>query len=132
MDDLDTAAAAGVAPWTDLVLELSDYHVAVFRDKYAVTPGHLLFVPRYKTHNVVLDCVDSAMRHGYAMVDRGECDAFNVGVNWGIAAGQTVMYPHIHLIPRTTGDCADPTGGVRNVIPGRGNYKKKYDTTSSA
>jgi len=35
-----------------------------------------------------------------------------------------VMYPHVHLIPRFQGDCADPTGGVRNVIPGKGNYKK--------
>jgi len=40
------------------------------------------------------------------------------------AAGQTVMYPHVHLIPRHKGDVADPVGGVRNTIPGKGNYRK--------
>ena len=42
----------------------------------------------------------------------------------GESAGQTCMYPHVHLIPRKDGDCEDPVGGVRNVIPGKGNYKK--------
>ena len=57
------------------------------------------------------------------MVEAGECDAFNVGINMGAAAGQTVMYPHVHLIPRRHGDCADPVGGVRGVISGQANYK---------
>ena len=42
----------------------------------------------------------------------------------GAAAGQTCMYPHVHLIPRRKGDMMDPTGGVRHVIPHKGNYKK--------
>jgi len=54
----------------------------------------------------------------------GEWEAYNVGMNCGESAGQTVMYPHIHLIPRRTGDCADPVGGVRGVIHGQANYKK--------
>jgi diadenosine tetraphosphate (Ap4A) HIT family hydrolase len=58
------------------------------------------------------------------MVAEGEFDAFNIGYNHGVAAGQTVMYPHIHLIPRRKGDVEDPVGGVRNTIPGKGNYKK--------
>jgi diadenosine tetraphosphate (Ap4A) HIT family hydrolase len=45
-------------------------------------------------------------------------------MNWGEAAGQTVPYPHIHLIPRRKGDVEDPVGGVRNTIPGKGNYRK--------
>lgn len=122
-DDLDKAQASGVAPWTDSVPELSDFHVAVFRDRYPVTPGHLLFVPRFNTAGVIRDCFDSAIRVGHSMVERGECDAFNVGMNWGQAAGQTVMYPHIHFIPRRVGDCEDPTGGVRGVIPGQANYR---------
>jgi diadenosine tetraphosphate (Ap4A) HIT family hydrolase len=56
------------------------------------------------------------------MVAAGECDAFNVGMNSGTAAGQTVMYPHVHLIPRRVGDCTDPVGGVRGVIHGQANY----------
>ena len=47
----------------------------------------------------------------------------NVGLNIGKAAGQTVMYPHVHLIPRRLGDCANPTGGVRGVILGQQDYK---------
>lgn len=129
--DLEHAMAVGLAPWTEQVEELSDFHVAVFRDRYAVTPGHLLFVPRYQTEGVIRDCFDSALRHGQNMVVRGQCDAFNVGMNCGEAAGQTVRYPHVHLIPRRHGDCEDPVGGVRNVIPGRGNYRKN-DTTSAS
>jgi diadenosine tetraphosphate (Ap4A) HIT family hydrolase len=49
---------------------------------------------------------------------------FNVGVNVGEAAGQTVMHVHVHLIPRFEGDVAEPEGGVRNVIPGRGRYRR--------
>jgi len=55
---------------------------------------------------------------------KGYCDGFNIGQNIGASAGQTVMYPHIHLIPRNTGDMEDPRGGVRHVIPEKGNYKK--------
>ena len=49
-------------------------------------------------------------------------DGYNVGVNVGTAAGQTVMHAHVHVIPRYEGDMPDPTGGVRHVIPGRGKY----------
>ncbi|WP_154647767.1 HIT family protein [Luminiphilus syltensis] len=48
---------------------------------------------------------------------------FNVGMNSGTSAGQTVFHCHIHLIPRRDGDMEGPTGGVRQVIPGKGNYK---------
>jgi len=44
-------------------------------------------------------------------------------MNYGTAAGQTVDWPHIHLIPRQVNDVADPVGGVRNTIPGQGNYR---------
>jgi len=122
-ETLEQAHAAGVAPWDLKIGEYSDYHVSVFQDRYPVTPGHLLFVPQYNTDEVITDCLESAMRHGRRMVQDGECDAFNIGINMGAAAGQTVMYPHVHLIPRRHGDCADPVGGVRGVIAGQANYK---------
>jgi diadenosine tetraphosphate (Ap4A) HIT family hydrolase len=59
---------------------------------------------------------------------KSRCDAqlqplgCNIGVNVGSVAGQTVGHVHVHLIPRYDGDVEDPTGGVRNVIPGKGNY----------
>ncbi|NMC51422.1 HIT family protein [Candidatus Kuenenbacteria bacterium] len=49
---------------------------------------------------------------------------YNIGVNEGLAGGQTVPHLHIHIIPRHKGDVLDPTGGVRNIIPKLGNYKK--------
>lgn len=110
------------APWDNFVEE--DYHVKVFLDKYPVTEGHLLFVPKYNTVSVLIDAFEDAVRDGMRMVENGECDGFNVGFNYGKAAGQTVGWPHIHLIPRRTGDMEDPTGGVRHVIPEKGNYKK--------
>jgi len=123
MTDLEIAYQQDIAPWDDHVEELSDFHVTVFRDRYPVTPGHLLFVPQYNTDAVIQDCFESAMRHGRRMVENKECDAFNIGINMGREAGQTVMYPHVHLIPRRVGDCADPIGGVRGVIFGQANYK---------
>jgi diadenosine tetraphosphate (Ap4A) HIT family hydrolase len=122
-ETLYEAKAAGVAPWDLEVNRLSDFHVAVFEDRFPVTRGHLLFVPQYNTDAVIDDCFETAMREGRRMVAAGECDAFNVGINMGQAAGQTVMYPHVHLIPRRHGDCADPVGGVRGVIFGQANYK---------
>ena len=110
------------APWTELVEE--DYHIKVFEDKYPVTPGHLLFVPKYNTVAVLMDCFEAAVEDGIKRVHEGEWDGFNVGFNYGPAAGQTVEWPHVHLIPRRKGDMEDPTGGVRHVIPEKGNYRK--------
>lgn len=121
MTDLEQAQADGIAPWNNLAWE--DFHVAVFSDAFPVTVGHLLFVPKYNTTAVIADAVRDAIDTGERMVAQGQCDAFNVGINFGHAAGQTVMYPHVHLIPRRTGDCPDPTGGVRGVITWQQNYK---------
>lgn len=121
-DTLDDARAAGVAPWDLLVQELSDFHVSVFEDRYPVTRGHLLFVPAYNTDAVITDAFEAALRSGERMVRLGECDGYNIGLNSGTAAGQTVMYPHVHLIPRRVDDCVDPVGGVRGVIHGQANY----------
>ncbi|MBK9656150.1 MAG: HIT family protein [Rhodanobacteraceae bacterium] len=63
-----------------------------------------------------IDTVSSIIR------ERGGIDGFNLGVNVGAAAGQTVPHLHQHVIPRRTGDMPDPRGGVRHVIPGKGNY----------
>jgi diadenosine tetraphosphate (Ap4A) HIT family hydrolase len=118
---LESAQAQGIAPWDDKVWE--DFHVVVFRDRFPVAHGHLLFVPREDTPGLIREAFASALFEGNRIVDAGECEAFNIGINMGPAAGQTVMYPHVHLIPRRTGDCADPVGGVRGVIAGQANYK---------
>jgi diadenosine tetraphosphate (Ap4A) HIT family hydrolase len=110
------------APWTDV--EREDFHVAVYKDKYPVSPGHLLFVPKYNSMPILKEAFEDAIRYGKTMIKDGRCDGFNVGINYGESAGQTVSWPHIHLIPRYIGDVEDPIGGVRNTIPGKGNYKK--------
>jgi diadenosine tetraphosphate (Ap4A) HIT family hydrolase len=121
--DLEEAQQAGIAPW-DNVVEVTPVAV-VFLDRYPVTPGHRLYVPKDNDNaNWTVRAFEDALSYGTHMVAQGEWDGFNIGLNHGQAAGQTVMYPHVHLIPRHTGDVEDPVGGVRNTIPGKGNYKK--------
>jgi len=121
---LQAAQEGKVAPWDLEVPELSTQHVTVFRDRFPVTSGHLLFVPHTNTDEGIVVCLGTALITGQQMIARGECDAFNVGLNMGEAAGQTVMYPHVHLMPRRAGDTVDPVGGVRGIIPGQANYRK--------
>jgi len=108
-------------PWSDPLWETDSFFV--FKDGFPVTKGHLLFVPKHDTPLSISSCLYAAYNHGEQMIGMGECEGFNVGMNVGESAGQTVMYPHIHLIPRRTGDMQDPRGGVRHVIPAKGNYK---------
>ena len=107
-------------PWKDVLLDAKGF--TVFKDKYPVTEGHLLFVPKEQSWQDIVKCWEAAYKCGYDWVERGYCDAFNVGQNVGEEAGQTVMYPHVHLIPRRKGDMSDPKGGVRGVIPNMQKY----------
>lgn len=131
MIKLDQAQSQGIVPWDDLTLDLGS--VKVFRDGYPVTPGHRLFVPTVDTEQNIVECFQAAYKYGRYLLEQGGCDGFNVGMNLGRSAGQTVQYPHVHCIPRRTGDCQDPTGGVRGVIVGQANYRgpdyrNPYDT----
>lgn len=120
---LTDAQLQGIAPWDNLIEEKTC--TMVYLDRYPVTPGHRLYVPKDSNNsNWVVRAFEDALSDGTHMVKQGLCDGFNIGLNSGEAAGQTVMYPHVHLIPRQAGDVEDPVGGVRNTIPGRGNYKK--------
>jgi diadenosine tetraphosphate (Ap4A) HIT family hydrolase len=121
--NLSEAKAAGIAPWDQQVDEKTA--TVVYLDRYPCTPGHRLYVPKDNDNaNWVVRAFEDALADGNTMVKEGLCDAFNIGYNHGVAAGQTVMYPHVHLIPRRKGDVEDPVGGVRNTIPGKGNYRK--------
>lgn len=101
-------------------------------DAFPVTEGHLLIVP----HRHVPSWGDLQPSEQTAMIDgisraqaliaeRFAPDGFNVGFNDGAAAGQTIPHFHIHVIPRKHGDMDDPRGGVRHVIPHKGNYLAK-------
>ena len=122
MTNLKQAQEQGMVPWTTVKAE--EETVVVFRDNFPVTRGHLLFVPRENTLDGIMDCFKLAYKYGQREVIVGDADGFNIGMNNLAAAGQTVMYPHVHMIPRRDGDCADPVGGVRAVVPGQANYRK--------
>jgi len=122
MNDLERALNERRAPWTDIEYRTKDYWI--FRDAYPVTEGHLLLVPTTENFEGIMLCFRAAYKFGYDGVERGSWEAFNIGQNCGEAAGQTIMYPHVHMIPRRKGDMEDPRGGVRHVIPEKGNYKK--------
>ncbi len=104
-------------------------HAYVIKDAFPVSTGHLLIIPKrhiqdyFGTTKPEVAAIDQAIRWGKAYLDKHyEPDGYNIGINNGKAAGQTVFHLHIHLIPRYTGDVSDPTGGVRGVIPGKRTY----------
>src|SRR5262245_12215147 len=98
-------------------------------DRHPVSPGHTLVIPRRPAvdwfaatddeRRAILALIDVVVQR---LDDELHPDGYNVGFNAGTAAGQTVMHLHVHVIPRYAGDVADPRGGIRHVIPGKGNY----------
>lgn len=101
-----------------------------FYDEFPVSKGHLLVTPKrheadyFKLTQAEREAIQELLEQGKAQLDKVEQpDAYNLGVNIGEAAGQTVFHCHVHLIPRYFGDVANPTGGVRGVIPEKQNYR---------
>jgi len=98
-------------------------------DEYPVNPGHILLIPKEHVVSFVelpeeqaRDLFRLAVRVIEWLESKHAPDGFNIGMNQGVAAGQTIEHLHIHVIPRYKGDVEDPTGGVRNVIPEKGPY----------
>jgi diadenosine tetraphosphate (Ap4A) HIT family hydrolase len=100
-------------------------------DKYPVSPGHTLVIAKrgvarfsdltHEEKTRLLHWADWCTRHLQAALSPPP-DAFNIGLNDGTAAGQTVAQLHLHIIPRYAGDVPDPRGGVRWVIPAKARY----------
>jgi ATP adenylyltransferase len=122
IDTLEKAQEEGRAPWTNVTLETREF--VVYEDIYPVTPGHTLVVPKVHTHEYMMKCFKFALTMGEQNVqtDSNDITGFNIGLNTGASAGQTCMYPHVHLIFRRDGDMEDPRGGVRGVIPDKQKY----------
>ena len=110
-------------PWPREAIVKQHNTYIVYNDGYPVTSGHLLFVPRSRNYLLVMNCFSEAYKAGILGVENGWWDSFNVGMNFGEEAGQTIDWPHVHMIPRRKGDMEDPRGGVRHVIPEKGNYR---------
>ena len=100
-----------------------------FYDEYPVSPGHTLIIPKHHVssyfdltdveHKDMNDCL---MHLKQIIDDRYHPDGYNIGVNIGEYAGQSVFHCHMHLIPRYKGDVDNPRGGVRGVIPNKQKY----------
>jgi len=100
------------------------------RDGYPVTAMHSLIIPKRHIQDyfdltteelIACDQLIRSLKDEISNSDNS-VNGFNIGMNSGETAGQTIFHCHIHLIPRRTGDVDNPRGGVRNVIPGMGNY----------
>ena len=110
-------------------ITLENEHALAFHDGYPVAEGHTLVVPRQHVASVFdLDAGEQAALWRLVSEVRAQLqtalhtDAFTIGINDGVAAGQTVPHAHVHVIPRWKGDVPDPRGGVRWVIPGKAAY----------
>lgn len=116
-----------ILPATRIVGE-TGLAVAV-RDGFPVSPGHTLIVPRRHVFTF-FDTNAAERKDMLLLLDEAKAkidaefrpDGYNIGINDGPAAGQTIAHLHIHLIPRYTGDAPDPRGGVRWVLPEKAKY----------
>ena len=100
------------------------------RDAYPVAPLHTLVIPKrhargyFELGQAEINACHRLLGQQREMIahEDGGVTGFNIGVNDGEAAGQTVFHCHVHLIPRRRGDVDNPAGGVRNTMPGKGDY----------
>ncbi len=101
----------------------------VLWDAFPITEGHTLVVPRQHVASIYELPPDTQAALWTLVAEARNRlnqdlapDGFNIGLNDGLAAGQTILHAHIHVIPRRDGDVADPRGGVRWIIPEKARY----------
>jgi diadenosine tetraphosphate (Ap4A) HIT family hydrolase len=99
-------------------------------DDFPVSLGHTLIVPRAHVSSLfdlqsmeLVDCYALLAIAKRLLDEKHNPDGYNIGINEGPLAGQTIPHLHIHLIPRYRGDVDDPIGGVRNVVPSENNIR---------
>jgi diadenosine tetraphosphate (Ap4A) HIT family hydrolase len=102
------------------------------RDGFPVSPMHTLIIPKrhvatfFELGQAEINACTFLLKEQKTAIEVEDksVDGFNVGMNNGTSAGQTINHCHIHLIPRRSGDVSNPRGGVRHVIPGKGDYNE--------
>jgi diadenosine tetraphosphate (Ap4A) HIT family hydrolase len=101
------------------------------RDTYPTSPGHTLVIPRRHvssffdlTPEEVAVCMGLIQEEKKRIDEEFKPDGYNIGVNVGSSAGQSILHVHIHIIPRYKGDVENPQGGVRHVIPKKAHYTR--------
>lgn len=104
-------------------------HFFLIRDGFPVNPGHTLIISKqlradyFELTNLEKADLDKAISLARTMIEQEfHPDGYNIGMNCGAAAGQTVFHFHCHVIPRYVGDMKDPRGGVRHCVEGKGYY----------
>ena len=99
----------------------------MYNDIYPVTEGHTLVVPKQATQEDILKCIKFAVAMGQQNVEvnSNNVTGYNVGINMGESAGQTCMYPHIHLIFRRDGDMEDPKAASEASFRQNKNIKER-------
>ncbi len=112
----------------DRIIYEDDYAVA-FYDRYPVSPGHTLVVAKQVSESIFDLPVEIQCRIWHAVAETRDIlhqrhipVGYNIGMNDGSAAGQTVNHAHIHIIPRFDGDQLDPRGGIRLIFPDKARY----------
>ncbi len=101
------------------------------RDTLPVSPGHTLVLPKRHiasifdaTKEEVAELWEALQRARTGLIKEYSPDGFNIGINDGLASGQTILHLHIHIIPRYKGDMPDPRGGIRWIFPEKAKYWK--------
>lgn len=105
------------------------HHFFIVHDKYPVSSGHLLIISKEHRRDF-FDLSDEEKKELPLLITRAKSliekehkpTGYNIGMNCGTSAGQTIFHFHCHVIPRYKGDVENPRGGIRNVIPGMGDY----------
>lgn len=108
----------------------NEFAFAIY-DGFPVSKGHSLVIPK-RIVSSIFDLNDNEYNHIFLLLrdikkillEKFKPNGFNIGINNGTDAGQTIDHAHIHIIPRYKGDLKDPRGGVRNILPDNSGYIK--------
>lgn len=108
----------------------NEFAFAIY-DGFPVSKGHCLVIPK-RIVSSIFDLNDNEYNHIFLLLrdikkillEKFKPNGFNIGINNGTDAGQTIDHAHIHIIPRYKGDLKDPRGGVRNILPDNSGYIK--------
>ena len=117
------------SPFLNLEKIIENENAFAIYDGFPVSKGHVLVIPKRVVAEIFdlnneeySSCFNLVKDVKKILEEKFKPDGFNIGKNNGEKAGQTVFHAHIHVIPRYSGDVDNPRGGVRHVIPGKGNY----------
>ena len=117
------------SPFLNIEKIIENENAFAIYDAFPVSKGHVLVIPK-RVVAEIFDLNDEEYSSCFNLVkdvkkileEKFKPDGFNIGINNGEKAGQTIFHAHIHVIPRYRGDVDNPRGGIRHVIPGKGDY----------